>query len=280
MGSEGRADAQRGSFVGEPMNQTRHIWSITVSNSINKVNRGVAKMQETMNTDEIHINVGRRLRPCFSALRSRVRFANLQTISALRGRRSPRLPKRRRASQMYHLYVTDDQIRRRLLYCSIHIRLMGNSCMRRAVNVRGVVSQRAPAYDIITSKICAGRPNQSERSQTTASFASSIPMEDKTFDPDLIHAIFKLVWSRRALEGEKNEGADAWGCEIGGGSGTSKRTRFSSANGKALKLSCELLRIFVTEGVQRAATIAEAEGVSKIEATHLERILPQLLLDF
>ena len=29
-----------------------------------------------------------------------------------------------------------------------------------------------------------------------------------------------------------------------------------------------------------AATIAEAEGVSKIEATHLERILPQLLLDF
>lgn len=35
-----------------------------------------------------------------------------------------------------------------------------------------------------------------------------------------------------------------------------------------------------TEAVQRAATIAEAEGVSKIEATHLERILPQLLLDF
>lgn len=34
------------------------------------------------------------------------------------------------------------------------------------------------------------------------------------------------------------------------------------------------------EAVQRAATIAEAEGVNKIEATHLERILPQLLLDF
>ena len=37
---------------------------------------------------------------------------------------------------------------------------------------------------------------------------------------------------------------------------------------------------FVAEAVQRAAAIAEAEGVSKIEATHLERILPQLLLDF
>ncbi|KAF3436787.1 hypothetical protein FNV43_RR19540 [Rhamnella rubrinervis] len=256
MGSEGRADAQRGSFVGEPMNQTRHIWSITVSNSINKVNRGVAKMQETMNTDEIHINVGRRLRPCFSALRSRVRFANLQTISALRG---------------------DD----RRVFLNGAVRLRCITC--------GVVSQRAPAYDIITSKICAGRPNQSERSQTTASFASSIPMEDKTFDPDLIHAIFKLVWSRRALEGEKMKalmlGAARLEVEVEhlrelGFHLVYTIHSFSIANGKALKLSCELLRIFVTEGVQRAATIAEAEGVSKIEATHLERILPQLLLDF
>ncbi|RVW75167.1 Protein MHF2-like [Vitis vinifera] len=52
------------------------------------------------------------------------------------------------------------------------------------------------------------------------------------------------------------------------------------ANANALKLSCELLRVFVIEAVERAATIAEAEGVNKIEATHLERILPQLLLDF
>ena len=36
----------------------------------------------------------------------------------------------------------------------------------------------------------------------------------------------------------------------------------------------------LAEAVQRADTIAEAEGASKIEATHLERILPQLLLDF
>eukprot|EP00261_Vitis_vinifera_P040877 XP_019082120.1 PREDICTED: uncharacterized protein LOC100253596 isoform X4 [Vitis vinifera] len=33
------------------------------------------------------------------------------------------------------------------------------------------------------------------------------------FDPDLIHAIFKLVWSRTALEREKNEGADPLECE-------------------------------------------------------------------
>ncbi|KAG8652631.1 protein MHF2 homolog isoform X3 [Manihot esculenta] len=64
------------------------------------------------------------------------------------------------------------------------------------------------------------------------------------------------------------------------GVGTSKKIRPTSANSNAVKLSCELLRVFVAEAVQRAAAIAEAEGVSKIEATHLERILPQLLMDF
>ncbi|KAL8161358.1 hypothetical protein V2J09_012847, partial [Rumex salicifolius] len=53
-----------------------------------------------------------------------------------------------------------------------------------------------------------------------------------------------------------------------------------SANANALKLSCELLKIFVEEAVQRAAAIAEAEGLTKIEPSHFERILPQLLLDF
>ncbi|KAF2594260.1 hypothetical protein F2Q70_00045688 [Brassica cretica] len=55
---------------------------------------------------------------------------------------------------------------------------------------------------------------------------------------------------------------------------------FVLANANALKLSCELLKSFVSEAVQRAAIIAEAEGMDKIEASHLERILPQLLLDF
>ncbi|KAF4351302.1 hypothetical protein F8388_010856 [Cannabis sativa] len=103
-------------------------------------------------------------------------------------------------------------------------------------------------------------------------------MEANSFDPDLIHAIFKLVWNKRSLEREKNEGADALDCEVG--AGTTRKSRSTTANGNALKLSCEFLRMFIAEAVQRAAAIAEAEGVNKIEATHLERILPQLLLDF
>ncbi|KAJ6977629.1 centromere protein X-like isoform X1 [Populus alba x Populus x berolinensis] len=96
-------------------------------------------------------------------------------------------------------------------------------------------------------------------------------MEEVTFDPALIQAIFKHIWTRRALEREKNEGNDGTDCEL---------------IPTPLKLSCELLRIFITgfelddEAVQRSAMIAEAEGAGKIEGTHLERILPQLLLDF
>ncbi|XP_050377872.1 LOW QUALITY PROTEIN: protein MHF2 homolog [Argentina anserina] len=131
--------------------------------------------------------------------------------------------------------------------------------------------------------------------------------ENQAFETDLIHAIFKLVWSRRALglkydavfvhlassscssllhvdfvclipERQLLEGTEALDGEVG--AGTLKKNRPTSANANALKLSCELLRNFVTEAVQRSATIAEAEGSDKIEATHLERILPQLLLDF
>ncbi|XP_021908909.1 protein MHF2 homolog [Carica papaya] len=102
--------------------------------------------------------------------------------------------------------------------------------------------------------------------------------EETTFDPDLIHAIFKHVWSRRAHERERNEATGIIDCEVG--AGTSKKNRPTSANINALKLSCELLRVYIIEAVQRASSIAEAEGLTKLEATHLERILPQLLLDF
>ncbi|XP_031478566.1 protein MHF2 homolog isoform X6 [Nymphaea colorata] len=88
-------------------------------------------------------------------------------------------------------------------------------------------------------------------------------MADNPFDAETVHEIFKLVWRRKTQ-----------------GGASKKRRRPTTANANALKLSCELLRIFVAEAVQRAAIIAEAEGLEKVEATHLERVLPQLLLDF
>ncbi|AAC83046.1 F9K20.17 [Arabidopsis thaliana] len=59
---------------------------------------------------------------------------------------------------------------------------------------------------------------------------------------------------------ERSDAIDATEAEVA--LGTTKKNRLAS------------------EAVQRAAIIAEAEGMEKIEATHLERILPQLLLDF
>ncbi|OIW00292.1 hypothetical protein TanjilG_27543 [Lupinus angustifolius] len=97
-------------------------------------------------------------------------------------------------------------------------------------------------------------------------------MEEATFECDLIRAILKRVWTTRSTA------SDALDSEVG--VGTSRKNRPTSANGNALKLTCELLRVFITEAVQRAAAIAETEGVSQIEAAHLESILPQLLLDF
>ncbi|KAL6652514.1 hypothetical protein ACP70R_011439 [Stipagrostis hirtigluma subsp. patula] len=97
---------------------------------------------------------------------------------------------------------------------------------------------------------------------------------DETFDPELIHAIFKLVW-RRGERGGGNEVVD-----VEPAPETSRRNRSTSANASALKMSCELLKIFVSEAVHRSAFVAEAEGATVIEPTHLERVLPQLLLDF
>ncbi|XP_073099931.1 protein MHF2 homolog isoform X3 [Elaeis guineensis] len=82
-------------------------------------------------------------------------------------------------------------------------------------------------------------------------------MEEETFDPELIYSIFKLVWGRRATE--RNESVEVVDLEVGDRTKKNRQT---------------------TEAVQRSGLIAEAEGINKIEPTHLERVLPQLLLDF
>ncbi|XP_073246167.1 centromere protein X-like [Porites lutea] len=54
----------------------------------------------------------------------------------------------------------------------------------------------------------------------------------------------------------------------------------TKCNGDALKLMTELLRIFIAEGAARAAQQAKVESSPTVETDHLEKILPQLLLDF
>ncbi|XP_035198153.1 centromere protein X [Oxyura jamaicensis] len=51
-------------------------------------------------------------------------------------------------------------------------------------------------------------------------------------------------------------------------------------NGDALRLTAELLKVFVREAAARAARQAQAEDVEKVNIEHVEKVLPQLLLDF
>lgn len=50
--------------------------------------------------------------------------------------------------------------------------------------------------------------------------------------------------------------------------------------GDGLKLTTEYFRLFIVEALQRAAHYAKEEGLSQIEPEHIEKVLPQLLLDF
>mmetsp|Transcript_36137 Transcript_36137/g.56440 ORF Transcript_36137/g.56440 Transcript_36137/m.56440 type:complete len:80 (-) Transcript_36137:1304-1543(-) len=48
----------------------------------------------------------------------------------------------------------------------------------------------------------------------------------------------------------------------------------------ATKVTAQLLQTFIEEAVARATLAAKDDDHSIVEASHLEKVLPQLLLDF
>ncbi|XP_015681013.1 centromere protein X isoform X2 [Protobothrops mucrosquamatus] len=52
------------------------------------------------------------------------------------------------------------------------------------------------------------------------------------------------------------------------------------ASGDAVLLMAEMLKVFVREAAARGARQAQTEDVTRVEVEHVEKILPQLLLDF
>ncbi|KAG6555613.1 hypothetical protein Mapa_002848 [Marchantia paleacea] len=115
-------------------------------------------------------------------------------------------------------------------------------------------------------------------------------MDSKShFESAVVYEIFKKVWARSSEdlipkeETEDTENVEDDSVVVLGANAAavpSKKPRSTTANANALKLTCELLKLFLSETVQRAAMVAEAEGSTEIDGSHLERILPQLLLDF
>mmetsp|Transcript_26197 Transcript_26197/g.43357 ORF Transcript_26197/g.43357 Transcript_26197/m.43357 type:complete len:117 (+) Transcript_26197:36-386(+) len=58
---------------------------------------------------------------------------------------------------------------------------------------------------------------------------------------------------------------------------SSPRTKISQ---EAVQLSSGLIRCFALEALHRAAAEAESVGAPEVLCEHLEKVLPQLLLDF
>uniref|UniRef100_A0A8D1DS03 Centromere protein X n=1 Tax=Sus scrofa TaxID=9823 RepID=A0A8D1DS03_PIG len=54
----------------------------------------------------------------------------------------------------------------------------------------------------------------------------------------------------------------------------------TKVSGDALQLTAELLKVFVVEAAVRSVRQAQAEDLTRVDVDQLEKVLPQLLLDF
>lgn len=116
--------------------------------------------------------------------------------------------------------------------------------------------------------------------------------------PDLVQQIFQLKWEEdereRAAAAAAHEADPATGDEgveemmrnapnanapHAGGGGARGAKKFAIKD-EAVVASAEVLRHFAAEIVQRATEMAHQDGDDTVDGSHLERVLPQLLLDF
>ena len=58
---------------------------------------------------------------------------------------------------------------------------------------------------------------------------------------------------------------------------SNEKTKYTS---DALVMTTEMLRIYIFEAAHRAAHQSKSEGNKTVELEHLEKIIPQFLLDF
>jgi len=108
--------------------------------------------------------------------------------------------------------------------------------------------------------------------------------------PEVLLEVFRISWAKetakkkrgkRLLEGgipaEKIRGDDDDEEEEENGDSDSEEMNITD---EALIASNAVMNSFLREVVHRAAAAAEEDGDSSVTGVHLERILPQLLLDF
>ncbi|XP_051015190.1 centromere protein X isoform X1 [Acomys russatus] len=105
--------------------------------------------------------------------------------------------------------------------------------------------------------------------------------ETSGFRKELVSRLLHLHFRDCKTKGLESQ----WGrkeCgDRGGGVGLSCMTCFFSAvSGDALQLMVEFLRVFVVEAAVRGVRQAQAEDLDDVGVDQLEKVLPQLLLDF
>lgn len=110
-------------------------------------------------------------------------------------------------------------------------------------------------------------------------------MHREKISPDLVVQLFQLHWEESEREkaaaaaaAEGGDGVD--GVDGDGDGGGGRAARKFSIKDEAVLASAEVLRHFAAEIVHRAVEIAAQDGDDTVDGGHLERILPQLMLDF
>ncbi|KAH7479643.1 hypothetical protein PRNP1_008571 [Phytophthora ramorum] len=110
-------------------------------------------------------------------------------------------------------------------------------------------------------------------------------MAPPTFKPALVEQLFQSAWAANAASAAESAASDSSGEEelfdsapLVSAAAAASRVRKIHAD--AVKLSAEMLRLFVVEAFRRAQMEAMVDDSEKVEPQHVEQILAQLLLDF
>ncbi|KAE9194851.1 hypothetical protein PF004_g20604 [Phytophthora fragariae] len=106
-----------------------------------------------------------------------------------------------------------------------------------------------------------------------------------SFKPALVEQLFQATWAANAASAAETVVSDSSKEEelfdsapLVSAAAAAARVRKIHAD--AVKLSAEMLRLFVVEAFRRAQMEAMVDDSEQVEPQHVEQILAQLLLDF
>ncbi|CAI5712632.1 hypothetical protein KXD40_001640 [Peronospora effusa] len=110
-------------------------------------------------------------------------------------------------------------------------------------------------------------------------------MAPPTFQPAMVEQLFQSAWAANAASTSETIGGDSSEEEelfdsAPLVSAAAAASRVRKIHVDAVKLSAEMLRLFVVEAVHRAQMEAMVDDSEQVEPLHVEQILAQLLLDF